>query len=77
MPPGCEQAVAVILVHEPKKTFYKKFLYEPFPVESCLHEQLHDHINAEVVAGTIRSKQERALSCRPTRKNGVSSRLWP
>ena len=64
-------------MHEPKKTFYKKFLYEPFPVESCLHEQLHDHINAEVVAGTIRSKQVPALSCRPTRKNGVSSRLWP
>ena len=28
--------VAVILVHEPKKNFYKKFLYEPFPVESHL-----------------------------------------
>jgi len=53
-----DKAVAVILVHEPKKTFYKKFLYEPFPVESCLHEQLHDHVNAEVVSGTIRSKQD-------------------
>jgi activating signal cointegrator complex subunit 3 len=53
-----DKAVAVILVHEPKKTFYKKFLYEPFPVESCLHEQLHNHINAEVVGGTIRSKQD-------------------
>jgi hypothetical protein len=44
-------------VHEPKKNFYKKFLYEPFPVESSLGEVLHDHINAEVVAGTISSKQ--------------------
>lgn len=52
------QGVAVILVHEPKKTFYRKFLYEPFPVESCLQEQLHDHINAEVVNGTIASKQD-------------------
>ncbi len=52
------QGIAVILVHEPKKTFYRKFLYEPFPVESCLQEQLHDHINAEVVGGTIRSKQD-------------------
>ena len=26
--------VAVILVHDIKKDFYKKFLYEPFPVES-------------------------------------------
>jgi len=52
------QGVAVILVHEPKKTFYRKFLYEPFPIESCLQEQLHDHVNAEVVGGTIRSKQD-------------------
>ena len=53
-----QQGIAVILVHEPKKTFYRKFLYEPFPVESHLQEVLHDHINAEVVGGTIRSKQD-------------------
>ena len=46
------------MVHEPKKAFYKKFLYEPFPVESSLADQLPDHFNAEVVAGTIRSKQD-------------------
>ena len=28
------QGVAVILVHDIKKHFYKKFIYEPFPVES-------------------------------------------
>ena len=48
---------AVIMVHEPKKNFYKKFLYEPFPVESSLHLVLHDHFNAEVVSGTIATKQ--------------------
>ena len=32
--------VAVIMVHEPKKSFYKKFLYEPFPVESSLADQV-------------------------------------
>lgn len=32
--------VAVIMVHEPKKSFYKKFLYEPFPVESSLQDQV-------------------------------------
>ncbi|KAL1514923.1 hypothetical protein AB1Y20_004002 [Prymnesium parvum] len=53
-----DQGIAVILVHEPKKTFYRKFLYEPFPVESCLQEQLHDHLNAEVVGGTITSRQD-------------------
>nr|XP_043640038.1 DExH-box ATP-dependent RNA helicase DExH14 [Erigeron canadensis] len=49
---------AVILVHDPKKSFYKKFLYEPFPVESSLRDQLHDHINAEIVSGTISHKQD-------------------
>ncbi|KAG0485466.1 hypothetical protein HPP92_009545 [Vanilla planifolia] len=49
---------AVILVHEPKKSFYKKFLYEPFPVESNLREHMHDHINAEIVSGTICHKED-------------------
>ncbi len=31
-----QHGVAVIMVHQPKKAFYKKFLYEPFPVESSL-----------------------------------------
>lgn len=50
--------VAVIMVHEPKKSFYKKFLYEPFPVESSLQNQLADHLNAEIVGGTIASTQD-------------------
>lgn len=49
---------AVILVHEPKKSFYKKFLYEPFPVESNLREHLHDHFNAEIGSGTICNKED-------------------
>ncbi|XP_057859614.2 DExH-box ATP-dependent RNA helicase DExH12 [Cryptomeria japonica] len=48
----------VILCHAPRKEYYKKFLYEPFPVESHLDHFLHDHINAEVVVGTIESKQD-------------------
>ncbi|OAD58452.1 Activating signal cointegrator 1 complex subunit 3 [Eufriesea mexicana] len=50
--------VAVILVHDLKKNFYKEFLYQPFPVESSLLAVLPDHINAEIVAGTIKNKQE-------------------
>ncbi|KAL7288666.1 hypothetical protein TKK_0017394 [Trichogramma kaykai] len=50
--------VAVVLVHDIKKNFYKHFLYEPFPVESSLLDVLPDHINAEIVAGTIKTKQE-------------------
>lgn len=45
--------VAVVLVHEPKKNFYKKFFYEPFPVESNLLEVLPEHLNAEIVAGML------------------------
>ena len=50
--------VAVVMVHEPMKSFYKKFLYEPFPVESSLHKQLDDHLNAEIAMGTIESLQD-------------------
>ena len=53
-----KSGVAVIMVHEPKKSFYKKFLYEPFPVESSLADVLQDHINAEIVSGTISTKQD-------------------
>lgn len=52
------EGVAVVLVHDQKKNFYKKFLYEPFPVESSLLEVLPDHLNAEIVAGTVQTKQD-------------------
>ncbi|CAO2627749.1 Activating signal cointegrator 1 complex subunit 3 [Lemmus lemmus] len=53
-----DQGKAVILVHDIKKDFYKKFLYEPFPVESSLLGVLSDHLNAEIAGGTISSKQD-------------------
>ena len=51
--------VAVIMVHDPKKSFYKKFLYEPFPVESSLAEQvaLHPH-NYNQPPGTLLCAQQ-------------------
>lgn len=52
-----ESAVCVILCHAPKKDFYKKFLYEPLPIESHLEHFLADHMNAEIVAKTITNKQ--------------------
>ncbi|EDV93019.1 activating signal cointegrator 1 complex subunit 3 [Drosophila grimshawi] len=51
------EGVAVVLVHDEKKNFYKKFLYDPFPVESSLLGVLPEHINAEIVAGTVQTKQ--------------------
>ena len=52
-----QEGVCCVLVHEPKKAFYKKFLYEPFPVESSLPAALAPHLNAEIASGTIASKQ--------------------
>ncbi|CAB3404822.1 unnamed protein product [Caenorhabditis bovis] len=52
-----DSAVAVIYVQDSKKLFYKKFLYEPFPVESSLLPVLPNHVNAEISSGTIDSKQ--------------------
>jgi len=50
--------VAVIMCQTSKKEFYKKFLFEPLPVESHLDHALHDHFNAEVVAKVIDNKQD-------------------
>lgn len=52
------KGVACILVEETKKNFYQKFLYEPFPVESCLHLQLHEHLNADIANGRIKTKTD-------------------
>lgn len=48
--------VACVFVQDVKKNFYKKFLYEPFPIESNLMQVLPDHINAEIASGTINNK---------------------
>lgn len=52
------EGVACVMVHDIKKNYYKKFLYEPFPVESSLHKHLHDHINAEIAADNLHSLQD-------------------
>jgi replicative superfamily II helicase len=53
-----DSGVACVFVQDSKKNFYKKFLHEPFPVESSLHKVLSGHMNAEIVGGTILSKQD-------------------
>lgn len=52
-----DHGVACVMVCEEKKNFYKKFLYEPFPVESHLATQLTDHLNAEIASGTLTNRQ--------------------
>ncbi|KAK6185571.1 hypothetical protein SNE40_007775 [Patella caerulea] len=53
-----KDAKAVILCQTSKKEFFKKFLYEPLPIESHLDHCLHDHFSAEVVTKTIENKQD-------------------
>eukprot|EP00057_Strongylocentrotus_purpuratus_P018689 XP_011673163.1 PREDICTED: U5 small nuclear ribonucleoprotein 200 kDa helicase-like [Strongylocentrotus purpuratus] len=53
-----EVSKCVVLCQGSKKDFYKKFMYEPLPVESHLDHCLHDHFNAEVVTKTIENKQD-------------------
>ena len=51
---------AHLMVEVGKKPFYKKFLHEPFPVESQLHQQdgriMADHLNAEIASGMLKSR---------------------
>ncbi|KAJ1733400.1 Pre-mRNA splicing [Coemansia biformis] len=57
--PGVDdQGLCVLMCMANKRDFYKKFLYEPLPLESRLDEQLHDAMNSEIVAKTIESKQD-------------------
>ena len=46
----------LLMCYTPRKEYFVKFIQEPLPVESSLGENLHDPLNAEIVAGTITSK---------------------
>lgn len=48
-----KQGVSVVMVAAEKKPFYKRFLYSPFPVESCLKKRMEVVINAEIASSTI------------------------
>merc|ERR1711884_1010767 len=51
-------AKCVLMCQSAKKSMFKKFLYEPLPIESHLDHCLHDHFNAEIVTKTIENKQD-------------------
>ena len=46
----------MVMCETSKKNFYKKFLYTPFPVESCLRDRLCENLNAEISSGSVNSK---------------------
>ena len=48
----------LLMCYTPRRDYFVKFLQEPLPVESDLAENLHDALNAEIVVGTITSKQD-------------------
>ena len=48
-PPPWPPRSCVLMCHAPRKQYYKKFLFEPLPVESHLDQRLHDTLAAEVV----------------------------
>ena len=52
------EAKCVLLCENSKKEMFKKFLFEPLPVESHLDHCLHDHFNAEIVTKTVENKQD-------------------
>ena len=52
------EGVALVLTQDTKKEFYKRFLYNGFPVESFLHTAFIPHINAEIANRTIQSSSD-------------------
>lgn len=49
---------AVVMTHISKKAYLNKFLFEPLPIESTLHDNLADALNAAVVSRTVNSMQD-------------------
>ena len=48
-----DKGVACVFVEQSKKNFYRRYLNDPFPIESSLTENLIDHMNAEIYSGVI------------------------
>jgi len=53
-----KSAKGVLMLPGVKREYYKKFLNEALPIESYLHDYLHDAFVAEISAKTIESTQE-------------------
>lgn len=53
-----EKGYACVYVEKGKKNFYRKYINDPFPLESAFKSQILEHINAEISSETIKSKQD-------------------
>eukprot|EP01135_Chromosphaera_perkinsii_P009183 Nk52_evm18s1671 gene=Nk52_evmTU18s1671 len=48
---------AIVMCQSSRTDFFRKYLNMPLPVESHLNHFLHDHLNGEIVTGTLEDKQ--------------------
>lgn len=48
----------VVFCHTSKKAYLNKFLFEPLPVESSLHLNLADPLNAAIASKTVGNMQD-------------------
>ena len=53
-----DKGYACVYVEKTKKNFYRKYLNDPFPIESEFLSQILEHLNAEVASGTVANKQQ-------------------
>ena len=51
-------AKALILCHSPKKSYLRKLLFEPLPIESHIDGYLHDTFTTEICSKVIENQQE-------------------
>lgn len=57
--PGVDHTASVVLCcPSQRKAFYEQIIGEPLPIESALDQGLTEQFNAEIVVGTVRSKQD-------------------
>jgi pre-mRNA-splicing helicase BRR2 len=57
-PEAAEAGKCHVFCHTPRQAFLRKFIFEPFPVESHLDAALHNCFNSEVMAKRIESIQD-------------------
>jgi activating signal cointegrator complex subunit 3 len=53
-----DKGYACVYVEKTKKNFYRKYLNDPFPIESEFLSQILEHLNAEIASGTVANKQQ-------------------
>ena len=53
-----DKGYACVYVKQDRKNFYRRYINDPFPIESQFEKSLLSNINAEIAAHTIQSRQD-------------------